>query len=163
MIKKYGQNNLSRTQIKNRCKKFVKKTCNLIPEVDFCNIWYYNFREEKIYINVDEQIGKNEQIALDFFQKITQTNHSLFLYSFLHEIGHFLDDSFSNHQSYNEKKLKEYREYKIIIETALRENLISYEEALELYYEEETETKANEYMISLINNFPKEIKIFNTF
>jgi len=142
-----------------KCRNLAIELCNKSPKLINQNFWFYFPNEELIWIGNDSLMKEEEKaITLQYFQKLTNSNFSLFTYSFLHELGHY--------NSYNieyatGKEIQDNNDYYFIVTKALTDGLISFERAIELYYQEDSELEANNFLIQTIENYYDLISNFD--
>jgi len=146
------------TSIK-KCKKLAKEIFIVPPKLKRKKTWFYFPEKELIWIAKKDPSTEEEQaINLQYFQDLTNTKFSLFTYSFLHELGHYNADLL---EEATDEEVEENNNYFETILTGLKLSLINYKEALELYYQEDSELKANEFVIEIINSCFNSIYYFD--
>ena len=150
---------MDKLEIRKECKKFIRNICDCTPKIVFRDSWHYNFIKDELAMIFEEEEREQEEVILNFFQKLTDTNYSLAIYSFLHEVGHFIHflvkpEDFDDDEIF----LQENHRMNQILSITKQEKILPFNEILELYYEDFLESKANEYLLFLIKYHQKEIK-----
>ena len=140
---------MKRLSIK-KCKKLATQLCGESPNFKKGDFWFYFPDEELIQISNDKTLKEDEKaIILQYFRDFTNTRFSLFTYSLLHELGHYNSCNIEDSTG----KIQDNLDYYTIVTKALTGGLISFKDAITLYYNEDSELDANDFVEIMTDEF----------
>ena len=147
-------------KILRECKKLSKELIDNVPSFKLDSNWNYNFDTEEIGVDLKPYTGfkETENIVLDYFKKMTGTDYHSYTYALVHELGHYFSHVFEglDREVFYNGAIK-HKALQLLVRT----EMLSYEEALEVYYQEKSEVKANSFLKKVFKSCKEEIENFN--